>query len=214
MAHGYEDRLAQMEKLLKIQDDLLAASSPPPSPAIVDHYEERLAQMEKLLKIQDAAPAPTPTPVHQDDRLAQMEKMMEMQANMFATQIKMLTERLAVGEGGVPPATPAMPPQDRAPAHVATPLASWPDMTALPPRVEETVPDFDAVHSRKERTTQSFAAMYATDSNMTVDPSIIRTDAAAGLWGGMPQTQTHVGLRTRGLMLNPTLQQPSVGGLI
>ena len=78
----------------------------------------------------------------------------------------------------------------------------------------EDEPEYDVVTStRREARDRSYSEMYASD-NDTFSKNITLTDASSGRWGSMPQTQTRVGMRTRGLCLNPTLQQPSIGGLM
>jgi len=57
-----------------------------------------------------------------------------------------------------------------------------------------------------------FEDVYANEQ-APISQNITLTDASAGRWGALPQTQTNVGMRTRALLLNPTLQQPSIGGL-
>lgn len=79
---------------------------------------------------------------------------------------------------------------------------------------EEEVEDDDPLSYRREKKDRKFEDVYATDGSYDNDKNITLTDAASGTWGAMSQTPSHVGLRTRSLFLNPTLQQPSIGGLI
>lgn len=71
-----------------------------------------------------------------------------------------------------------------------------------------------APHNIRRRETNSFSIedVYACEHG-NVDKNIVLTDASASRWGSFSHQQTNVGLRTRGLWLNPTLQQPSIGGL-
>jgi hypothetical protein len=78
----------------------------------------------------------------------------------------------------------------------------------------ETDEDDDPLSYRREKKDRKFEDVYATDGPYDNDKNITLTDAASGTWGSMSQTASHVGLRTRSLFLNPTLQQPSIGGLI
>lgn len=85
----------------------------------------------------------------------------------------------------------------------------WPSSSSLTPPVKE-----NPLNYRREKRERNFHDVYASDVATATDKNIILTDAASGTWGHMAQTSSLVGLRTRSLCLNPTLQQPSIGGLI
>ena len=87
----------------------------------------------------------------------------------------------------------------------------WPSSTSLVPSLPVKE---DPLNYRREKRERNFHDVYASDLSTATDKNIILTDAANGTWGHMAQTSSHVGLRTRSLCLNPTLQQPSIGGLI
>ena len=79
------------------------------------------------------------------------------------------------------------------------------------PLLEEEV--YDPLRNRREASIRSYKDVYATEKE-SFSENITLTDASSSRWGSMPQNQTRVGMRTRGLCLNPTLQQPSIGGLL
>ena len=67
--------------------------------------------------------------------------------------------------------------------------------------------------SRREKSSRPYEEMYATEQDILSD-NITLLDASSSMWGAIPQTNTHVGMRSRSLLLNPTLQQASIGGLL
>jgi len=128
-----------------------------------------------------------------------MEDLMQNQQNIM---MQMMTGQMQhVPEDVNPPAT-----EEQTPSN----LASWPDTQ---PILDDSVNEFDAQHSRRERVDRPFEEVYAAE-HVGVSKNFTLTDASGGRWGAIPQTQTNVGMRTRGLTLNPSLQQPSIGGLM
>ena len=133
--------------------------------------------------------------VQYEEKLKHMEEMMRAQSNLMMTMANMHV--------------PTPPP----PEHPTSPnLAGWPSPSlASPPPVVK----HDPLKSRREKTEYTFEELYANEGRVTTSENITLIDGASGSrWGSMPQTQTNVGMRTRGLFLNPTLQQPSIGGLL
>ena len=90
------------------------------------------------------------------------------------------------------------------------PSMGWPEVKddEEPKEVLEEKPDAPEAPDR------SLNELYACDTNEQNDPNIMLADASKGVLGEVTQNPTHVGLRTRGLLLNHTLQQPSIGGLV
>ena len=133
--------------------------------------------------------------VQYEEKLKHMEELMRTQSNLMMTMANMHV------------ATP--PP----PEHItSSTLAGWPipSLASPPPVVKH-----DPLKSRREKTEYTFEELYANEGRVTTSENITLIDGASGSrWGSMPQTQTNVGMRTRGLFLNPTLQQPSIGGLL
>lgn len=148
-----------------------------------------------------------------EEKLRVMEEMIKSQTDMMANLTRMQKQVMDTpGTHTIPveqPATTLTPTPSG--VHVAS-LASWPtlptNLDTPPSNVKESLSA-----AGKESMRRTFAEVYA-DEHVDVSEHITFTDASAGRWGAMPQTQTNVGMRTRGLLLNPTLQQPSIGGLM
>jgi hypothetical protein len=149
--------------------------------------------------------AVAPSAEYYKEKLQMMEQIMKTQADIMAKLMQQQQYRDSptisiMEEKTVPP-----------------PIASWPELPSTNRLVQLqstiTEPEFDPLLSRRENTSRSFQDVYA-DEKIDVSKNITLTDASAGRWGSIPQTPTNVGMRTRGLLLNPTLQQPSIGGLL
>lgn len=82
-----------------------------------------------------------------------------------------------------------------------------------PPAVVAEAPSLPSGISRREKSSRPYEEMYATEQDILSD-NITLLDASSSMWGAIPQTNTHVGMRSRSLLLNPTLQQASIGGLL
>ena len=78
---------------------------------------------------------------------------------------------------------------------------------------EEKDEEYNPLQNRREAKPRSYKDMYASDKEIFSE-NITLSDASSGRWGAMPHKETRVGMRTRSLCLNPTLQQPSIGGLM
>ena len=141
---------------------------------------------------------------------SQMQDMISQQNEMIARLSSALDDKQS--QAAVPPPPPPSPPSE--PESEPEPVSlEWPK----PPAPQDPVssPDAESVSStRREPLSLKFSQVYATDTGVAMPPNIMDTDAVCGVMGKKHHGNTRVGLATRGLKLNPTLQQPSIGGLV
>jgi hypothetical protein len=95
---------------------------------------------------------------------------------------------------------------------VEEPDMTWPEEKEEE-KEEEKDEEYNPLQNRREAKPRSYKDMYASDKEIFSE-NITLSDASSGRWGAMPHKETRVGMRTRSLCLNPTLQQPSIGGLM
>jgi hypothetical protein len=141
---------------------------------------------------------------HYEDKLKRMEDLIQNQQHLMMKLIHQQAQTEGQEEEKEPTPLESQPQPSE--------LASWPQPIASETTSNATDEEY-VTRSRLETIGRSFEEVYANE-NMDVSKNITFTDASAGTWGSMSQVQTNVGMRTRGLFLNPTLQQPSIGGLM
>ena len=158
--------------------------------------EEEVVQEEEEEVVQEEEEEEDPKDgivAQYEEKLHEMTKMMEAQQTLVAHMLRNQQKQ-------TPTITTATP--DAADNVTTTTTTTTAAATAA------VTPN-----NRRENVGRPFEQVYASEQG-SVSPNITLTDASAGRWGSMSQTQTNVGMRTRALMLNPSLQQPSIGGLM
>ena len=201
---GQEEVVGEMPNELNIQVPLKLVGAMPdevtplPEELNTPMPEEPPIQFPpKPILVRQPATYGLPNDVTYDQKMKQFEVSINRMEQMMTTILGSMQRD--------EPAPPVLPPVEEELPVIN--LADWP--------VQKPVPEpYDAIHSRREYTTRSMVDVYANEIDENVDENIVLTDASASRWGAASRMQTNVGMRTRGLWLNPTLQQPSIGGLV
>jgi len=192
---------------------------------VVAEVAEEEEEVDEEVVVAVAVPAP--------DMTLQFSQMMQLIASQNE-QIQMLVnckkeqeqekEAAAVMEVECEAPPPAA---DRGEMPVADRVLDWPPAsnasaggalvrTPAPAPIPAAVVVSDPLpvdSSRREATQQRFENVYATDRGESLSENILNRDASGGVMSSIPSSGTRVGMATRELMLNPTLQQRSIGNL-
>lgn len=160
----------------------------------------------------ESPPPPPPSSPKEDAmmkmmvKMEQMQELIERQTSFLALAQEKMQEKM---QEPTPPPVDAVEKEDEMvglawPVEKDTPEdLDWP--------IERAVSEAPRSRDAPDRTVEE---MYAGDMSVPSEQNIVLADASSNVFGDVHQVQTRVGLRTRGLLLNPTLQQPSIGGLM
>jgi hypothetical protein len=198
------------ELVIKVEEELVIKVEEAP---VVDPPHE--------IEIEEVCPPPPP-PVEEpsspaSEQIKDMLIMRQMQYTMLeqAQMIQSLRQRLDEVEEGGSKSGKGVEVEEEEEEEERNKKEEvdmgWPEEKK---EEEQEVEEDDPMAYRREKKDRKFEDVYATDGSYDNDKNITLTDAGSGTWGSMSQTPSHVGLRTRSLFLTPTLQQPSIGGLI